>query len=42
MDSTTDNIDHLHDVCDEVCGVEASKCVRVSYQDHSGISSAIM
>lgn len=37
MDSTTDNIDHLHDVRDEVCGVEARKCVRVSYQDHSGI-----
>ncbi|KAJ5330509.1 hypothetical protein N7476_000292 [Penicillium atrosanguineum] len=37
MDSTPDNIDHLRDVRDEVCGVEARKCVRVSYQDHSGI-----
>jgi hypothetical protein len=38
MDSTTDNIDHLHDMRDEVCGVEARKFVRVSYQNHTGSS----
>ena len=37
MNSTTENIDHLRAVSDDICGVDAGDCIRVSYANQSGI-----